>query len=188
VAEQRTHKPLVGGSNPPPGTNFNSSRMGTPLHQTVLKILKSHTITDQHQLLDLLCKKGINVSQPSLSRVLKSLGIVKCLGRYSAPAEPREMPSGKTVVIVIEPNMLVVHTELGMATALAARLDACIAIRDPANFTRAPFSEVLRGTLAGDDTIFLVFKESTSLKTMATEVENFFANPPMRSASKKRVI
>jgi transcriptional regulator of arginine metabolism len=97
---------------------------------------------DQSEVLTALAARGHVLTQSTLSRKLKQLGVQKQGGRYVLPGAER-MPL--ISVVRVPPNLLVLKTDPGFANALAARLDA------------QPIPGQA-GTLAGDDTIFLAIE------------------------------
>ena len=107
----------------------------------ILQLLAGTPISDQGDLLARLAELGCELTQSTLSRRLKRLGVQKVQGRYrhvegTAKALPeatlREAP----------PNLLVLRTSPGFAQALAFSLDS------------EPVPGQM-GTLAGDDTVFV---------------------------------
>ena len=116
-------------------------RGGMHVDELILRLLEAHAITDQTDLLVRLAAVGHELTQSTLSRRLKRLGVQKVQGRY------RRVEAGATAmpdVALAEapPNLLVLRTAPGFAQALGLALD-----RDPAP------GQV--GTLAGDDTVFV---------------------------------
>jgi transcriptional regulator of arginine metabolism len=111
------------------------------LDALILQLLEASTIADQGDLLARLAAQGQELTQSTLSRRLKRLGVQKIQGHYrrvelAAQAFPevtfREVP----------PNLLVLRTAPGFAQALGLNLDA-----DPVAGQM--------GTIAGDDTVFV---------------------------------
>ena len=107
----------------------------------ILQLLADAPISDQGDLLARLAALGCELTQSTLSRRLKRLGVQKVQGRYR-----REEPNPKALPEVTlreaPPNLLVLRTSPGFAQALGFSLDA-----DPV--------EGQMGTLAGDDTVFV---------------------------------
>jgi len=116
------------------------------------KILSKHAIVNQSDLLAKLVERGIRVTQSSVSRDLREMGVVRVDGRYlpaSAVSGGAPLAAGLEGVAnyILEmkaagPNLLVIKTPPGMATSVALALD------------QADWPEVV-GTVAGDDTFFL---------------------------------
>ncbi len=125
-------------------------------HQKILELIKIHKIDTQQQLLELLLEDGCDVTQATVSRDIKELRLHKTAqsdGSYkyvSGLSAQSEIASGfdsllaKAVVsIEYSMNMIVIKTYSGMAQAVCASIDAMDS------------GDVL-GTIAGDDTIFIV--------------------------------
>ena len=130
--------------------------MKTRRHAKILELIKEHDIDTQDELLRHLREEGFDVTQATVSRDIKELRLVKTLSRsgkykYSTGSETTNDMSAKFYslfsdsVLSVEAamNMLVVKCMTGMAQAVCASLDA---MRWPG----------FVGTLAGDDTIFIV--------------------------------
>jgi transcriptional regulator of arginine metabolism len=124
-------------------------------------ILEVREISSQAELGSLLAAEGIEATQATLSRDLDALGAIKAVGsdgqvRYVVPndAMPRTDPGvdaiariAADVLLSAEPamNMAVLRTPPGAAMYLAGTLD------------RSGGEEIV-GTVAGDDTVFVVLR------------------------------
>ncbi len=109
--------------------------------ELILRLLEAHPIADQTDLLARLSAEGHELTQSTLSRRLKRLGVQKVQGRYRrVEAGPQAMPEAE--LTAVPPNLLVVRTAPGFAQALGLALD------------REPIPGQM-GTLAGDDTVFV---------------------------------
>ena len=130
--------------------------MKTRRHAKILELIKEHDIDTQDELLRHLREEGFDVTQATVSRDIKELRLVKTLSRsgkykYSTGSETTNDMSAKFYslfsdsVLSVEAamNMLVVKCMTGMAQAVCASMDAM----HWQNFV---------GTLAGEDTIFIV--------------------------------
>lgn len=118
------------------------------LNDDIIKIIE-HGIDEQQVLLEKLIGLGYKLTQSSISRKLKQMGIVKLGGKYQLPRhEANEIKSLK----FIEPNLLVIRTSPGHASAIAAIIDEKL-VGNP------QYPEFV-GTIAGDDTIFVATKNN----------------------------
>ncbi|HEX9008930.1 MAG TPA: hypothetical protein VF804_01080 [Holophagaceae bacterium] len=109
--------------------------------ELILRLLEDHAIADQSDLLARLSAEGHELTQSTLSRRLKRLGVQKVQGRY------RRVEGGAQLlpevgITEVPPNLLVLRTAPGFAQALGLSLDA------------EPVAGQM-GTLAGDDTVFV---------------------------------
>lgn len=130
--------------------------MKTVRQVAILDIIEKQDIETQEDLAEALRQRGIGVTQATVSRDIKELRLVKTLSRagkyrYSTGSENISDMSSKFYslfgdsVLSVESaqNMLVIRCMVGMAQAVCASLDS---MHWPA----------FVGTLAGDDTIFIV--------------------------------
>lgn len=132
------------------------------LDEVILKLVETQELTGQVELQKQLRKAGHRVTQSTLSRHLKNLGIHKVAGRYQRVEQPpRERPS--FTLAEVEPNLLVITTRPGHAQPLAVMLDE----------NRL---EYVAGTLAGDDTILIVVTSPKHLSDAARAVRALFSN------------
>src|SRR5919108_926796 len=127
--------------------------------RTILELLKQGPIADQDELRRALGRQGLKVTQATLSRDVRELGLVKSGEGYSLPetihpAEPA-LPSASRLVrefvtsVREAQNLVVVKTSVGSAQPVAAALDA----------EAWPQSV---GTIAGDDSILIVSPDRRS--------------------------
>ena len=111
------------------------------LDTLILELLDGSPITDQGDLLARLAAKGHDLTQSTLSRRLKRLGVQKVHGRYRRAEAGAQILPGVSITEA-PPNLLVLRTAPGFAQALGLSIDA-----DPVPGQM--------GTLAGDDTVFV---------------------------------
>ena len=125
----------------------------------IQEIITKQIIHTQEELAEILHLAGYDVTQATVSRDIKEMGLIKLPSadddyRYAAPAEVH--PSNlldrlkrllrETVVSINDTeSLIVIRTIPGNAHALAAVLD------------NSSWEEII-GTVAGDDTILLVIK------------------------------
>lgn len=127
------------------------------LDSDILRLLASHDLGDQAQLLALLQAEGHDLTQPTLSRHLKKLGIQKRNGRYQrVEGSPAGLPA--FTIKAAPPNLLILRTLPGFAQALAYTLDQ----------RQLPF---IAGSVAGDDTIFLAVEAPERLDEVRSRLE-----------------
>jgi transcriptional regulator of arginine metabolism len=134
--------------------------MKTRRHAKILELIREKDIDTQEELLDYLRQSGFDVTQATVSRDIKEMRLVKTLSgkgkyRYSTGRENALDISSKFYslfgdsVISVESaqNILVIKCLTGMAQAICASMDTM-------NY------QGFLGTLAGDDTIFVVCKNT----------------------------
>jgi transcriptional regulator of arginine metabolism len=120
--------------------------------ELILTLIRDKAIRNQNELLDELKTAGMAMTQSTLSRELKALGVGKAPDgrgryRYVAGATAAEGPLAPVMAFVtgIESakNFVVVKTPPGNANGVARAID------------EVEWPEVM-GTIAGDDTILLI--------------------------------
>ncbi len=138
----------------------------------IMEIIANRNIETQEQLLQELQNAGFHSTQATISRDIKDLRIIKELtsfGTYrytTASTETTGTFSSKLNTIFKEcitnfdyaQNMIVVRTLPGLASAAASAIDAM-------NMS------VVVGTLAGDDTVFIVMRDSNSAAAFCGEIQ-----------------
>ena len=149
--------------------------MKTTRHNKILELINKYPITTQEELIEHLRSEGYDVTQSTVSRDIKQLRLTKTLlsdGKYRYQASPsaekgaknnfRTIFSSSVVSIETAMNIIVVKTFSGMAQAACAALDMM------------SFDQVV-GTLAGEDTIFVVCRDSEAAAACAEEFESFLS-------------
>ena len=144
-------------------------------HAKILDLIRTNEIYTQEELAERLKTGGFDITQATVSRDIKELKLVKVPSKlkdkdgqykYAHSNSGEDKVSAKfynilkETVIDIRPakNLLVVKTYSGMAQAAAAAVDAI------------DFPETL-GTIAGDDTMLLVFAEDETAEAVAKRLE-----------------
>ena len=138
-------------------------------HQKILSVVGNHPVSSQEELSSLLAQDGIVVTQSTLSRDIRELGLVKVRGFYKASAgenlaPPVEMLRRSFQQLVVRSgvsgNILMVKTSPGNAHSLGVVLDS------------AQWPEVL-GTVAGDDTVFVLLRSTRLGKRLLKRIEEY---------------
>ena len=116
----------------------------------------------QEQLRSLLGDRGIDVTQATLSRDIKELGLIKDGDRYRPPEKNfSEIPAlFKESVTEIDyaMNTAVIKCRAGTAMAVCAAFD------------ELSYSKAV-GTLAGDDTIFILMRSERDAAAFVKEMK-----------------
>jgi len=141
----------------------------------IATIIATNTVTSQEELGQLLAAEGINVTQATLSRDLDAIGALKELdvdgsARYmlgdlttvdtSIPTVGTDAAIARlTTELLVRAeaagNIAVLHTPPGAAQYFAGQFD------------RSTSFDIV-GTVAGDDTIFLVMRTSAEAADLCT--------------------
>lgn len=111
----------------------------------ILKIVESNFFSEQKDIIKMLRDNGVDMPQATLSRRFKRLNINKINGVYKVVKQSE-------IKIVLEillclPNLIIVRTIPGHANSVAFKIDGSVV-------------EGVRGTIAGDDTIFVAIEEA----------------------------
>lgn len=139
----------------------------------IMEIISNRNVETQEQLLEQLQKAGFHSTQATISRDIKELRIVKELtsfGTYRYTTSSDEVSgtfSTKLNTIFREcitnfdyaQNMIVIHTLPGLAPAAASAIDAM-------NMS------VVLGTIAGDDTVFIVMRDNNAAAAFCGEIKS----------------
>jgi transcriptional regulator of arginine metabolism len=143
-------------------------------HNAILRLLREHAVPSQERLRALLVRAGFDVTQATLSRDIRELGLVKQTDadgahRYAAPPDELVPPpslAGFLPSLLLRSDgvgpLLVIRTPTGGASTLAAALD------------REVWPEVL-GTLAGDDTVLIVAQSPAARRKLARRLAEIAA-------------
>jgi transcriptional regulator of arginine metabolism len=134
-------------------------------------LVERRRIGTQQELIDALAGVGCVVTQATVSRDIRELGLEKArdaLGtlRYVLPNRERRVDPRETLDsllgqfgrrVVAAQNVVVLRSEIGSAPAIARALDRC-------------GHPLLLGTLAGDDTCLAIAADSRSAAELAAEL------------------
>ena len=152
---------------------MTSPRTQAARRTRIAEILATRSIHSQEELRSVLAAEGFDVTQATLSRDLDDLGAVKVAhdrerATYVIPADAghesgsdltRLMRAASELVVSVDhsANIVVVRTPPGGAQYLAS------------SFDRAQWHPVI-GTVAGDDTVFLVTRGADAGSEVAAEI------------------
>ena len=142
----------------------------------IMEIITTHNVETQEQLLEELENAGFRSTQATISRDIKELRIVKELtsfGTYRYTTSTNELNgsfSSRLNTIFREcvtgfdyaQNMVVIRTMPGLASAAASAIDAM-------NMS------VILGTLAGDDTVFIVMRDTNAAAAFCGEIKTLLS-------------
>ena len=132
----------------------------------ILEIVRNHLIRSQEELSSFLKRESLPVTQSTLSRDIRELGLMKVRGMYQSQADVSPgVPSGSlrrtleqyVFSTAVSGNIVVVKTSPGNAHSVGVVLDA------------AQWPEVL-GTVAGDDTIFVLAQNTRAGKKVMERI------------------
>ena len=136
--------------------------------ERILQLIQTHDVTTQEMLCELLRAEGFAVTQATVSRDIRQLKLQKrrsatganCYTRTSAaPAAPSNLLADVVVRVDHAMNTVVVSCHAGSAQAACAVLD------------RLQLEAVV-GTIAGDDTIFMLTRSEQSAAQLVNLLES----------------
>lgn len=139
----------------------------------IMEIISTTNVETQEQLLQELQAAGFTSTQATISRDIKELRIVKELtsfGIYRYTTSSRDVPgtfSERLNTIFREcvtsydyaQNLVVIHTLPGLASAAASAVDAM-------------GMSVVLGTLAGDDTVVVIMRDTNAAAAFCGEIKS----------------
>lgn len=144
--------------------------------ELIKELLEKRTISNHDELQSELLKQGVNVTQATLSRDLKTLRVSRVTDKNGKtryvlqdPGSPQfqndELPDHLSGVISVEfsGQMGVIKTIPGFASAVAYYID------------QVGIPEIM-GTIAGDDTILLLSRTGVSSNQLAGILSRSFSS------------
>ncbi len=142
-------------------------------HLLILELIEKYSISTQEELLEKLLECGVEVTQATVSRDIKELRLVKqpvANGQYkyslASSTDEKYMKyysifAESVTSVDFAQNICLLKCHPGTAPAACAAIDAL------------DLSEVL-GTLAGDDTIFILCRSERAAQNTKRELETLF--------------
>jgi transcriptional regulator of arginine metabolism len=138
----------------------------------ILDVVEHEPVRSQEQLRQRLSSRGFQVTQATLSRDIKELGLLKRSSDGAYQPSGVDATSSTSAVeamgralaeylVSIEPvqQLIVVHTGAGQAQMLGLAID------------RARLSEVV-GTIAGDDTILIIARDAKTAQAVVKQFQD----------------
>ena len=142
-------------------------------HETIVRMVENEVIRTQEDILIRLREEGFDVTQATVSRDIKTLGLVKSIDadgnyKYSVvnPAESRtdnnliSVFSNSVINVASSGNIVALICHSGMASAAAAVLDSIK-------------NEHVIASIAGDDTIFVLCNDENAAKLFLQFCQKF---------------
>ena len=139
----------------------------------ILNIVQTKPMRTHDELIDALKAEGVNVTQATVSRDIKELGIIKVPTSdggsvYSVPQMGTD--SGKNRVGIISDSVkrvssalhtIVINTFPGMAPAVASVVDSM-------------YDRQVLGSVAGDDTVIIITPSEDDAQKLEKEMKESF--------------
>jgi len=134
----------------------------------ILRLLRGSSVLKQGEIVDLLKQQGFPVTQSSVSRDLRALGVLKAGGRYlPQDATQRSLDDFGTLrqfvrgIATAGTSLTVLRTTVGAAQSVAIAID------------KAEWPEIV-GTISGDDTIFIATDSAATQTTVVARLRELF--------------
>lgn len=135
--------------------------------EALTRLLAGGRFSRQSEIVARLKKQGFSATQSSVSRDLRSLGVMKDDLGYRLPGESersvqtelKQLAEFVRGVSPAGPHLLVVHTAIGAASRIALTLD------------RSELPEIV-GTISGDDTIFIATRHAKDQRKLVALIES----------------
>ena len=145
-------------------------------HVKILEIIENRTVSTQQELRRALLEEGYNVTQATVSRDINDLKLIKVRtpsGKYAyaisgrddalgSPEKFSKLFSEAMIKADVAQNIVVIKSYPGMANALCSLIDA---MKNPD----------IVGTIAGDDTIFVVLRTNDRAEMLRSELESLIS-------------
>jgi transcriptional regulator of arginine metabolism len=138
--------------------------------EAIMRILRGGSVRNQQDLVALLRKEGHVVTQSSVSRDLRDLGVLKAAGGYVLPNEVTNNRANSDFRALVQfvrgvkpagPCLTVLRTTTGAAQSVAVAID------------KAEWPEVV-GTISGDDTIFIATNGASAQAKLEERLRSSF--------------
>ena len=142
--------------------------MKTKRLERIKELITENDISTQDMLVEMLNADGYNVTQATVSRDIKKLGLFKSfengvnkyvLKRESSADDDYLIIRNGALSVTAAQNLVVVKCKAGLANAICVLLDDLEL-------------EGLIGTLAGDDTIFIAASDNNSAVKIASVLKS----------------
>ena len=119
-------------------------------HSKILELIGQHSIDKQEELLAHLRRSGFEVTQATVSRDIRELGLVK-------------VATGDVLKADFAGHFVLVKCYTGMANAACEVFDAMV------------WNDVV-GTLSGDDTFLVLMRSEDAARTLVGELAKYIAH------------
>lgn len=144
-------------------------------HNKILEIIDKYNVETQEELIEKLRLAGFNVTQATVSRDIRELGLIKVMmstGSYKYTRPDADSHGGQVLFsktfsgavksINSSLNDIVIKTYPGMANAVAAFIDSL-------------HDEDILGCVAGDDCIIIVARGVESASTLSARIREIIS-------------
>ena len=146
----------------------------------IVRLVREEPVRSQEELQRLLAHRGFDATQPTLSRDVRELGLVKTPRGYAVPGEGD--PSVGAERRLERLSRVVADTVLSVRAA-----GSLVVLKTPPAGAH-PVARVLDeaglpeavGTIAGDDTVFVAAAGEAAARALVTHLSTLATAPPRR--------
>lgn len=145
--------------------------------EEILRIIREETASSQHEILEHLIESGHRITQPTLSRDLREMGVAKTPDGYVLPGElsggspsrySREerfeaLVHDLVISAVVSGSMVVLRTPPAEAQPVARAID------------EAKIPDIA-GSIGGDDTIFIATTSAAAARSLAKRITTILSS------------
>jgi transcriptional regulator of arginine metabolism len=150
-----------------PTNKITEINMKDRRHDVILEIISEKPVSTQEMLIELLAERGIKTTQATLSRDIQQLSLVKQrdengVYRYTLPAAAvaeKSIFAESVISVDYAMNTKVLKCRAGMAQGTCAAIDSVN-------------HEGIVGTIAGDDTIFILVRSEADAKKLSKKFKS----------------
>ncbi len=150
-----------------PTNKITEINMKDRRHDVILEIISEKPVSTQEMLIELLAERGIKTTQATLSRDIQQLSLVKQrdengVYRYTLPAAAvaeKSIFAESVISVDYAMNTIVLKCRAGMAQGTCAAIDSVN-------------HEGIVGTIAGDDTIFILVRSEADAKKLSKKFKS----------------
>jgi transcriptional regulator of arginine metabolism len=148
---------------------MHADRHQSDRRDSILRHLRAGAVHRQSDLVGLLKRDGFEVTQSSVSRDMRELGVLKAQGRYLPPGDEAPQAQGGFNAVArfvrgikaAGPSLTVIRTAIGAAASVAVAID------------KANWPETV-GTISGDDTIFIATQDGEAQARLLDRLHSIF--------------
>ena len=143
----------------------------------VRELVTHHPISSQQELVELLAGRGFAVTQATVSRDIAELGLVKVARAdrhvYTAPEDLAQPPATDATLLRLLGDLPITVRRSGLTLLLITRPGMASALSQAIDESTFQLQE---GTLAGENTVLVLFADETALERWRLTFERMRAS------------
>jgi transcriptional regulator of arginine metabolism len=142
--------------------------MKTQRHAAILRVVREHRIESQDELRQALAAEGFVVTQATLSRDIRELGLAKLADPHGAFYAHPHRGAVRPELAQVAPALLISVDGVGPFLVLKTASGSAGAVTEALD--QAGWSEVM-GTIAGDDTVLVITRNQRMRNEVAARIQ-----------------